>query len=536
MTTAPATSAAPAGPSAAPTSPATSVTPAAPVTPVGADLAGALPSGRATEVCRLTVEAPAGRADLAVPVDTPVSALLPVLLRQAVGPDLQGRPWVLQRLGTAPLDAEATPESAGLLDGDVLHLRPADAALPAVHFDDVSDGVAHTVGAGSGRWRPGLTRDLGLALSCLALAALAATLLQAGPGPLTAAAAGAVALVLAAGCAVAARTVAARARTGGAQAGGAPAGRAHAGRAQAAGHGQAGHGEGDRGGVLVAGIGAFGFAALAGAALREGPSGGFAPGPTGVLLAAGYVVALAGALLALGALPLVVPGTVLLTAVAAATGAALAETTGLHGVQAAALVAVGLFVLGHLAPRLALRTARLRVPQLPHDAEELQLDIEPESGETVAHRVAVATACLDAISISSALVWAVALWLLADREHGWAGWLLPLSLSLAVLLRARGTNGTLQRVPAVLAGAYGLGLVLIVRVAPTGPGGRAAVLAVLLAAALLLLVGAQRLPRARLLPVWGHLGDLLETVTAVALLPLLLQVLDAYGYFRGLAG
>ncbi|MEU2424749.1 type VII secretion integral membrane protein EccD [Streptomyces sp. NPDC007851] len=459
-----------------------------------------VPLVRATEVCRLTVEAPAGRADLAVPVTTPVSALLPVLLRQAVGPDLQGTPWVLQRLGADPLDPEATPESAGLRDGDVLHLRPADAALPALHFDDVSDGVAHTVGAGSGRWHPGLTRHLGLALSCLALAALAATLLGAGPGPLTSAAAGAAALVLAAGCAVAARARA------------------------------------DRGGVLVAGVGAFGFAALAGATLREGPSGGFAPGTAGTLLAAGFVVALAGLLLALGALPLVVPGTVLLTAVAAAIGAALARATGLHGVQAAAVVAVGLFVLGHLAPRLALRTARLRVPQLPHDAEELQLDIEPEPGGTVANRVAVATACLDMIGISSALVWAVALWLLADREQGWAGWLLPVSLSLAVLLRARGTNGTLQRVPAVLAGAYGLGLVLIVRVAPTGPGGRAAVLAVLLAAALLLLVGAWRLPRARLLPLWGHFGDLLETVTAIALLPLLLQVLHAYGYFRGLAG
>lgn len=290
------------------------------------------------------------------------------------------------------------------------------------------------------------------------------------------------------------------------------------------------------GAILVAGVGAFGFAALAGTTLREGPSGGFAPGTTGILVAAGCVVALAGGLLALGALPLVVPGTVLLTAVAAAVGAGLAETAGLHGFQAASVVAVGLFVLGHLAPRLALRTARLRVPQLPHDAEELQQDIEPEPGERVTGRVTVATACLDAIGISSALVWAVALWLLADREHGWTGWLLPLCLSLAVLLRARGTNGTLQRVPAVLAGAYGLGLVLIVRVAPSGPVGRASVLAALLAAALLLLVGAWRLPRARLLPVWGHLGDLLETVTAIALLPLLLQVLHAYTYFRGLAG
>ncbi|MGQ4436907.1 type VII secretion integral membrane protein EccD [Streptomyces sp. SAS_260] len=456
---------------------------------------------RTAEVCRLTVEAPDGRADLAVPVTTAVSALLPVLLRHtAAGPDTQGTPWTLQRLGEDPLDPEATPESAGLRDGDVLHLRPAEAALPALHFDDVSDGVAHTVGSGPGRWRPELTRKLGLALACLALAALAAALLGAGPGPLTAVTAGVIALVLAAGCASAARMHAVP------------------------------------GAILVAGVGAFGFAALAGTTLREGPSGGFAPGTTGILVAAGCVVALAGGLLALGALPLVVPGTVLLTAVAAAVGAGLAETAGLHGFQAASVVAVGLFVLGHLAPRLALRTARLRVPQLPHDAEELQQDIEPEPGERVTGRVTVATACLDAIGISSALVWAVALWLLADREHGWTGWLLPLCLSLAVLLRARGTNGTLQRVPAVLAGAYGLGLVLIVRVAPTGPVGRASVLAALLAAALLLLVGAWRLPRARLLPVWGHLGDLLETVTAIALLPLLLQVLHAYAYFRGLAG
>ncbi|ALV31366.1 type VII secretion integral membrane protein EccD [Streptomyces sp. CdTB01] len=456
---------------------------------------------RATEVCRLTVEAPDGRADLAVPVTTTVSDLLVVLLSHAaVGAGPQDTRWTLQRLGEEPLDPARTVESAGLREGDVLHLRPAEEALPALHFDDMADGVAHAVGAGPGRWRPELTRGLSLTLACLALAALAAALLGAGPGPRTAAVAAALALVLAAGCAAGARMRA------------------------------------DRGSVLVAGAGSFGFAALAGTTLPQGPSGGFAPGLTGVLGGAVFVLALAGVLLALDALPLVVPGTVLLTAVAAAAGAGLAEGAGLHGVQAASTVAVALFVLGHLAPRLALRTARLRVPQLPHDAEELQQDIEPEAGTAVTRRVTVATACLDIIGVSSALVWAVALWLLVDREKGWPGWALPLALSLAVLLRARAGNGTLQRVPAVLTGAYGLGLVLVVRVAPHGLLGRAAVLAVLLTAALALLAGAWRLPRARLLPVWGHAGDLLETVTAITLLPLLLQVLHAYAYFRGLAG
>nr|WSX75669.1 type VII secretion integral membrane protein EccD [Streptomyces sp. NBC_00899] len=457
-------------------------------------------TGRPTEVCRVTVETPDGRADLSVPVTTSVSALIPLLLKRL--PDAaaaNGTAWVLQRLGEEPLAPDTTPESAGLRHGDILHLRPADSPLPAVHFDDLADGVARTVGDGPGRWRPELTRNLALVLACLALAGLAAALLGRGVDHRTAPVAGVVAVVLGITCATTAWLRA------------------------------------DRNSVLVAGLGAFGFAGLAGTTLRESPAGGHAPGPTGVLLGAGCVIALSGVLFALRALPLVVPGACLLTAAAAAAGAGLAEGVPLRGDRAAAVVAVALFLLGHAAPRLALRTARLRVPRLPHDAEELQQDIEPETGTQVSDRVRVATACLDAISIASALVWAVSLWLLAVHEHEWAGWLLPLVLSLAVLLRARGTNGTLQRVPAVLAGTYGLGIV-VVRAAHAGAAGRAAALAVLLAAAVLLLVGAWRLPRARLLPVWGHLGDLVEIVAVIALLPLLLQVLHVYAYFRGLAG
>ncbi|MFC5219729.1 type VII secretion integral membrane protein EccD [Streptomyces coerulescens] len=452
------------------------------------------PAAEATQVCRLTVDGPACRADLSVPVTTPVSALLPVLLGHVTTtPEQQGAPWVLQRLGDAPLDPEATPETAGLRHGDVLQLRPADAPLPALHFDDVSDGVAHSVSGGPGRWQPKLTRNLALALACLALAALAAALIGAGPGVPTAGASGLIALVLAAGCVGATRLRA------------------------------------DRGSVLVAGIGAFAFTGLAGLTSRVGPDGGYTPG---VLVAATGLVALAGVLLAFGALPLPA-GSILATAVSVIAGAGLVEGAGLRPAQAAAVIAVALFVLGHIAPRVALRTARLRVPHLPHDAEELQEDIEPEQGDLVARRARIATAFLDMLAIASAIVWGVAAWLLAVHERDWAGWLLPLTLSMAVLLRARGMDGVLQRVPAVLVGAGGLGVVLVVRAAPAG---RAAVLALLLAAAALLLVGAWRLPHGRLLPVWGHLGDLMEIVTALAVLPLLLQVLDGYAYFRGLAG
>lgn len=458
-------------------------------------------TGMATEVCRVTVETPDGRTDLSVPVTTPVSTLLPVLLRQLPTSSAAiGTPWVLQRFGEDPLRPDATPESAGLRHGDVLLLRPADAPLPALHFDDLADGVAHVVGDGSGRWRPELTRRITLGLAGLALGGLAAAVLAAGPSHQTAAMAGAVAVMLAAACATLARLQA------------------------------------DRTSVLGAGLGAFAFAGGTGYIWYANPFGGPAVGLIGTLLGCSFVIALAAVLFALRALPLVVPGTALVLAVAVAGTVGLREGFALSGAQSTAVIAVILFILGHLAPRLALRTARLRVPQLPHNAEELQEDIEPETSTQVSPRVPVATACLDIISVSSALYWVVALWLLTAHEQGWAGWLLPLALSLAVLLRARGTSGTLQRTPAVLTGSHGLVLVLVLRTAQDGVGGRGVALVVLLVATVLLLVGAWRLPRTRLLPVWGHLGDLLEFITAIALLPLLLQVLDAYAYFRELAG
>ena len=464
-----------------------------------------------TEVCRLTVAGPGGSADLAVPVSVPLSALLPVLLRhlellrqpgrpgQPGQPAEPGAPWVLQRLGEDPLDPDGTAETHGLRHGDVLYLRPADAPLPALHFDDVADGVAHVVSARPGRWRPEATRRLALALAALALLALAAALLAAGPGALTAVGAGTAAVVLAVGCALAARTA------------------------------------GDTGVVVLTGAGAAAFAGLAGLTFRAGPHGGFAPGQPGMLAAAGCVAATAGALLAVRALPVLLPGTLLLTALAAGAGAGLMRAAHWHGAQAVAVVAVALFVLGHFGPRLALRAARLRVPLLPHNAEELQQEIDPEPLERVERRVTVANAWLDTLSLGSGLVYTAGFWY-AAHARGWIGWVLPLVLAGAVLLRARGLTRTLQRVPLVLAGASGLAVLLLVRAAPGGAADRAAVSAVLLLAAAALLLGALRLPTARLLPVWGHTGDLLETFSTIALLPLLLQALHAYSALRSLAG
>jgi hypothetical protein len=427
-------------------------------------------AGTGTEVCRLTVLGPGGKADLAVPVTLPVSALLPVLVEHVVS-DVRdrGAAWALQRLGEPPLDPDGTPAGLGLRHGDVLHLRPVDEPLPTLHFDDIADGVAHVVGAQPGRWRPELTRALALTMAALAVAFLALALVSGGPGDFAGYGSGITAVLFAAACAAGARFTA------------------------------------DRGAVLTAGIAAMAMAGLAGLAFRTGPGGGFDPGVPGLLVAAGCVTAVAVALIALRAMPFLLPGT--------------------------AVVGVALFVLGHFAPRISLRAARLRVPQLPHNAAELQEDTDPEPQERVERRVAAATSYLDALSIGFALSFAVVFWF-TTREHGWIGWALPLVLGAAVLLRSRGLSGTLQRVPTVVAAGAGLALLLLQQWTTGGPGQRGVAVALLALTAVALLAAAWRLPSTRLLPVWGHSGDIAELLVAMALLPLLLQLLHVYARLR----
>jgi len=453
------------------------------------------------EICRVTIEGPKGRADLALPVSTPLAELLPALLPHVV-PDPADRgttPWVLQRLGEAPLAIDGTPETLGLRHGDLLYLRPEEQPLAALHFDDIADGVAHTVNNQPGRWRPELTSRFALALASLTLAALVLTVLRAGPGSVT----GAVCLVISVFLAV----------------GAAAAMREQAGRAV----------------VLTAALWACVFAGAAGLALRRGAGDGFDLGARSAAMALGALAVMASMLLGVGALPITLAGTLVSVAAVGAVGIALFVALHLDPAQAAGLVAVAMFVVGHFSSNLALRLAQLRVPHLPHDARELQEDIDPEPEERIALRVRAAAAYLDILSLTCAASYAVAFWLLVGHR-GWIGWVLPVVLSCAVVLHSRDRTGVMQRVPAVLVGAFGIGLVLIERAAGDGPVGWSVVSGVLLVGAVLMVVGAWRLPTSRLRPLWGQIGDTVEMLSAVAVLPLLLQLLHVYAFFRALAG
>ncbi|HET6504081.1 MAG TPA: type VII secretion integral membrane protein EccD [Amycolatopsis sp.] len=457
-----------------------------------------MPSLAGGDVCRVTVSAPHGRVDLAVPVSTTMAVLLPVLLRHlpAKKGEQPGRSWLLQRLGEKPFAPDETPQSLGLRDGDVLYLRPADDPLPVLEFDDIADGVAHAVNARTDRWRPELTGRLLLGLAYLVLAVLAFALLNPSLGAATGVCAAVAAAVLAVCSAV--ETI-------------------------------------GRSNTHVLGSGACVFAALTGMTALRGAAGVFTPRSADVLLAAVGALVMTGVLFATRRVPLAVLVTVLVSAVAGGLGAGLAILFGLSATGSAALVAVLLFLPAHWWPRLSLRLARVRVSPLPRNAEELQQDIDPEPEEHVSRRVAVADSCLTGLTVSSSLVALVAAVLLV-RWTDWSGVTLTAMLAGVQLSQARSQAEIWQRTSCVVGGTIGLLLVVLALAPMLGATGQVAFLFVLLAAGGLLLVGARRLPRARLLPVWGNLADILEIALPVALLPVLLQVLDVYMYFRASAG
>ena len=451
-----------------------------------------------TETCRLTVTGPTRQVDLTVPATVLIAELLPVLLARVVDEGDRNQPWILQRLGEEPLDPDGTPETLDLRHGDVLYLRPADRALPPVEFDDVAVGVASVIGGRPDRWRPAFTRRVLLGLSCLTLAAFARGLVGMSPRWQVPLALGIAAVALTAGSIIVTRLVV------------------------------------DVTAGLITGLAGCVMAALAGLSAWHGLAGVLVLSRPEVLLASLYAGAMAAAVLAARQLPITPFGIVAATAAAAGAGCWLAD--GLHwdAVRAAALLAVAMFVVTTRAVRVVLRAARLRAPQLPRSAEELQQDNEPEPGERLTRRADHAVAYLDSLTISGSLVISVAFVQMLRTPH-WIDLTLTAVFSVAVLLRARSLVGVWQRTCLLACGTLGLVMMVDVMAARAEPLLRLAALLGLLAAAGLLLTGARQLPGGRLLPIWGHAADLMETWTALALIPLLLQLLHVYAYFRGLA-
>lgn len=128
-----------------------------------------------TAYSRVTVLTAGRTVDLALPSALPLADVLPQLLRYAA-PDGSGQAgptsWTLARVGGTAMSLGQTLAEAGVVDGEVLELRPrADEIRPAV-VEDVRDAVEDSVDAAGGVWTTATTGTFTVLTGSVGLAVL----------------------------------------------------------------------------------------------------------------------------------------------------------------------------------------------------------------------------------------------------------------------------------------------------------------------------------------------------------------------------
>ncbi|MEV4536872.1 type VII secretion integral membrane protein EccD [Asanoa sp. NPDC049518] len=442
-----------------------------------------------TGLALVTVNAPHGRVDVALPQDVPLADLLSEIVRHAGAGDGEAHGgWVLRRADGSALEGGATLASQGVRDGDLLHLVPGHQEWPEPQFDDVVEAIADGARSHGTAWSGQQTVVATLAAAGVALGAALVVLLRAGPDSV---AAMLTTLGVAAGLTVAGILA-----------------------ARAYGHRPAG---------IALGAYSLPYAFAAGALLlASGDAVGPVPGLTWIgapeLLLGSAALALHGVLGIIG-----VGAGLRIFSAAVLTGVLGAATAGIgFALTAAGAAAILLAILAcgvGLLPLLAIRSARVPIPSETPNADQ--------EAERVRTAVTRAEEILGGLLVGHAVFAAAAAVVLARTGGGW-GQTLAAVCGVALLLRARVFRTVRQRVPLLTAGAVALTAVALA--VADDPGQLTTVLAgvIGLAVALLLTaagVGSARRPAG---PYLGRTADLLDTTLLVAIIPVACAVLGLF--------
>jgi type VII secretion integral membrane protein EccD len=466
-------------------------------------------------LCRVTLIAPRVRLDIALPAAVPLAALLPTLLwhsgEQLADEGLPHGGWALQRVGDAPLDTSRTLTALGVRDGDVLHLRPRQEALPTPVFDDTVDAISNALRERARRWGPAATRIASLVAIGLVLAAGAAALaVSAVPRVAGASLSAAVAIAAVLAAAAASRAL-----------GDAPAG-------------------------TVLGLAGLPYAFLAGLrALPPGTArvaghaaaGQAAAGHLG-LTPAGFLVGCT-ALLVMAAFGAVAVG----DGASMLTGAVVAGFIGVAcsllalGTSAAGAGAVAVSAALALSPAIApvaYRVARLPQPTVPTTPEELRQRSEPVNFAEVSRQSVTADRVVGALVAATGVV-AVTGLAIALARGNWAAEVLAAVASGLLLLRARVFSGVVQRAWLIGSGLASVVMLAVLAAARTSSAGALVIVGGSLVITALL-VGVVASPGRRMAPSLGRMTDLLELLATLATIPLALELLHVYSLVRSLGG
>ncbi|GAB3238710.1 type VII secretion integral membrane protein EccD [Kineosporia babensis] len=457
-------------------------------------------------LARVVVMTPKRRLTVALPEQIPVAALLPALLRQG-GEDLAvdglaTGGWVLRKVDGTALDATRGLAPQGISDGELLCLVPLNQEWPEPEYDDVVDVIADGARRAQRAWTPAFTRACGLGVTVASVVLLTVVLL------LTPGSTGPAAIVLLALAAV--LTI-----------GGAALSRVLA--------------DAKAGAVVAA---PAGLVALAGGVLlAQGPDQPWlGPGQLMTGAAAMLLFSVAGLLGVAERRHIFIGSTV--TALGALAGAALVTIWPgtVDRVDAAAVVTTVLLLLSPAFPLLSVRLARIPLPSVPRDMDDLRSNDTGPAFPDVVVRVVRSTDILTGLMLGTALITVTGLAILAAD-----GSTVPLVLAgliaLAHLLRARMLVAARQRLMPLLTGLLGLA----VTVAGTGFAlGEAQRLAYVVPFLVLVAIGscaaALVYSRQQPSPRAGRWADIFDVLLTLATAPLTASVLGLYAYVRGLAG
>jgi type VII secretion integral membrane protein EccD len=243
----------------------------------------------------------------------------------------------------------------------------------------------------------------------------------------------------------------------------------------------------------------------------------------GARLLAAATASAGGAVLALAAAAAAAAlfSTVVLLCLTTAVAGALALAGGLSPAESAGAVAAFTALFGTFVPVLSFWLSGLRLPPLPTNAEQLQEGIDPLPARGILTRTAAADRYMTALYLGCGVVCAACLTALATGG-GWAPFAVGGVLSVLLMLHSRGMASARQKLAIALPGCYGALLLPVAAIRHVGTPSRLAVLAVAAVACAVLVLAAWNVPGRRLIPYWGRAADLLHSLTAMALIPLVL--------------
>lgn len=456
-----------------------------------------------TVFSRVTVVAPRTRIDVALPADVAVADIQPMLLEMAKEKTSDGGAkhggWCLAKLGGDALDPSRTLGSLGVVDGDLLQLRKRSDNPPPPLYDDVVDAIAEASPASYRPWTDETAARIGHIAGALGLIVAAFALLMAGPlggGPSLAPAitAGVVAIAATALGATLARSY-----------------------------------DVPTTGIVITAAGGLPMAFVCGLYLVPG-----VPGSPGLLLGSAFVLIVASA-----AIWLVGSGvTVFIAAGSAATLGLLAFLAGTlidypaYGVAAGA-AAVALALIS-LLPRLTIQLAKLPLPNVPSDSEQLRDEGGFPDFATIERRAGIAHEYMTGLLIGCGAVVAVSAIIATNDPDVW-GILLAAVATVVLLMRGRSYANGAQAIALLTTGLIGATGVLVNWLLASDPFGRNIwIFGVLLVVGAGALVLGVVFPKRTFSPVLRRTVDITEAVFIAAVLPLALAVMDLYSLVRHL--